>query len=56
MYAGWTSLVVPTSPAAAPFIGSAEIAFSLTLVAGFWRRLVYGLATIVNGILTFATW
>src|SRR5260370_29751072 len=41
---------------AAPLIGLAELALSLALLAGFARRAVYGLAVIVHGISTLATW
>ena len=41
---------------AAPVIGLAELALSLALLAGFAQQVVYGLAVIVHGSSTLATW
>ncbi|MDE2069224.1 MAG: DoxX family membrane protein [Bradyrhizobium sp.] len=44
-------------PEAAPLlIGLAELALSLALLAGFARRLVYGLAIVLHATSTFASW
>lgn len=44
-------------PEAAPaFMGSAELALSLALLAGLARRLVYGLAIVVHATSTLAGW
>lgn len=42
--------------AAAPLMGVAELAISLALLAGFARRPVYGLAIVLHGTSTLATW
>jgi putative oxidoreductase len=39
-----------------PLIGIGELALSLSLLAGFARRPVYGLAAIVHATSTMATW
>lgn len=44
-------------PEAAPaFIGSAELALSLALLAGFARRPVYALAIVLHATSTLASW
>jgi putative oxidoreductase len=39
-----------------PFIGLLEAALAITIGLGLWRRISYGLGTLVHGISVLSTW
>ena len=47
---------IPMTTALAPLLGIAQIALALALLAGLWRRLSYGIATLLHAYSVIASW
>jgi uncharacterized membrane protein YphA (DoxX/SURF4 family) len=47
---------IPMTTAVAPVLGVLQVALSLALLVGLWRRWSYGLATLVHAYSVIASW